>query len=56
MGFLKYALGASAIGIPAYLFWLGYFKEMNIEEKTFPGGTFIYKNYKGPVTNLNVPH
>ena len=38
--------------IPAALWWLGFFKKMQINESVFPGGTFIYSDWKGEIKSV----
>jgi hypothetical protein len=44
------------LGIVAFIFlflwWLGLFKKMVIEEKKFPGGIFVYKDYRDAMKYL----
>ena len=35
--------------------WLGFFKTMEIQENVFPGGTFVYVNWRGALKNLKDP-
>jgi len=46
---IGYALVALVAALLIFLVWVGFFKSIKIEPKVFPGGTFIYKDYKGSV-------
>ena len=35
--------------------WVGYFKTMEIDESVFPGGNFVYVDWRGTLRNLKDP-
>ena len=53
---IGYALVALVAALLIFLVWVGFFKSIKIEPKVFPGGTFIYKDYKGSVKQLGTAH
>ena len=48
-------LGVLTVGLLGYVWWLGFFSTMEINEDVFPGGTFVYVDWKGEVKNIKEP-
>jgi len=48
-------LAAVLAALLALAWWLGFFLKMEISESIFPGGTFVYLDWRGPIRNLKDP-
>ena len=48
-------VGGLGFGIFILAVWLGFFKRMEIKESIFPGGTFVYVDWRGSLRNLKDP-
>ena len=48
-------LGALLIAILGLAWWLGFFYKMEITESIFPGGTFVYLDWRGSIRDLKDP-
>lgn len=46
------AVGASLLG---FALWLGVFKKVHVKEGLFPGGTFVYLDWQGPLRSIHEP-
>jgi len=46
------AVGASLLG---FALWLGVFKKVHAKEGLFPGGTFVYLDWQGPLRSIHEP-
>ena len=47
--------GGAALAVSGFALWVGAFKKVEIKERSFPGGTFIYKNWQGHIKNITNP-
>ena len=39
----------------AFAWWLGVFYKIEISEDQFPGGTYVYMDWKDDIKNINTP-
>ena len=51
------AIAGAAIVTPivGFAWWLGVFQKIQVNKSVFPGGTYIYSDWRGPLRNIRQP-